>query len=62
MTFLSTASSCGSSIVGCYAPDGDHCEKPIENAFKINAGMVSLFEESKEKGKEGEISVKTRGD
>lgn len=54
--FFSTASCCSSNIVGCYAPNGDHAEKPLEIALKSNVVMISLFEESREKGKKGESS------
>jgi hypothetical protein len=56
-TFFRTASTSSNQIVGCYAPDGDHCEKPLEIGMKANAAMISIFEESKEKGKEGTIGA-----
>ena len=28
--FFDCASCCGAQIVGCYAPNGDHCERPLE--------------------------------
>jgi len=34
--------------VGCYAPDGDHAEKVLENGLKANAAFISIFEESKQ--------------
>lgn len=33
------------SLVGCYAPDGVHSEKPIENAIKCNVSFISIFHE-----------------
>lgn len=41
-----------SSWAGCYALDGDHAEKPIENAVKHSAAIISLFEERRD-GDEG---------
>ncbi|KAH3732495.1 hypothetical protein Pelo_16673 [Pelomyxa schiedti] len=43
-TFLQTAACCNSNIVGCYAPDGDHAEKPLENSIKANVAFASLEE------------------
>eukprot|EP01105_Mastigella_eilhardi_P007821 TRINITY_DN194_c5_g1_i1.p1 TRINITY_DN194_c5_g1~~TRINITY_DN194_c5_g1_i1.p1 ORF type:complete len:1733 (+),score=377.66 TRINITY_DN194_c5_g1_i1:121-5199(+) len=40
--FLQTCACCGRAIVGCYAPDGDHAEKPLENALKANCAFASL--------------------
>lgn len=37
----------GKNIVGCYAPDGDHAEKVLENGLKANAAFISVFEETK---------------
>ena len=34
--------------MGCYAPDGDHAEKVLENGLKANAAFISIFEESKQ--------------
>ena len=28
--FFDCASCCLSQIIGCYAPNGDHCERPLE--------------------------------
>jgi len=45
-SFLRTLSTCsGGGTSGCYAPDGVHAEKPIENALKCNAIFISIFEE-----------------
>jgi len=33
------------SIVGCYAPNGDHAEKPLENGLKVNAKFISVYED-----------------
>jgi hypothetical protein len=52
-TFLRCVGSTSNSIVGCYAPDGDHCEKPIEIGIKANLAIISLFEESKDNENEG---------
>lgn len=51
-SFLNSVNSCSSNIVGCYSPDGDHCEKPIEMGIKPNLAVISVFEEGKDKGKE----------
>lgn len=31
-------------ITGCYAPEGDHAEKLIENGLKANTGIISVYE------------------
>jgi len=41
---VNSANCCGKSIVGCYAPDGDHAEKPIENSLKSNLGFISVYD------------------
>ena len=28
--FFDCAACCGPQIIGCYAPNGDHCERPLE--------------------------------
>ena len=33
--FFDCASCCGSQIIGCYAPNGDHCERPLEIGKKL---------------------------
>lgn len=38
------ARSCGSNITGCYAPDGVHAERPIEDGLKAQWGIISLYE------------------
>ena len=30
MKFFDCAKCCLSQIIGCYAPNGDHCERPLE--------------------------------
>lgn len=54
-TFLRAAGSSSNSIVGCYAPDGDHCEKPLEIGLKSNLAILSIFEENKENPTEGKL-------
>lgn len=39
------ARCCGSQIAGCFAPDGTHAEKPIEDGLKAQWGIISLYEE-----------------
>jgi hypothetical protein len=41
---LETLGCCSAAIAGCYAPDGDHCEKALENSLKPNAAFISVFE------------------
>ena len=43
-TFLRTCCTCPIQIVGCYSPNGDHCEKPLEIALKANQAIISLGE------------------
>ena len=47
-SFFEGCSICKHSWAGCYAVDGDHAEKPIENAVKHTAAFISLFEERKD--------------
>jgi hypothetical protein len=37
--------------------EGDHCEKPMEIALKSNLALISVFEESKEEGKQGTMGI-----
>ncbi len=50
-TFLRCVGSSANNIVGCYAPEGDHCEKPIEIGIKANVAIISVFEENKDNEK-----------
>eukprot|EP01125_Pyxidicula_operculata_P010404 TRINITY_DN3421_c1_g2_i2.p1 TRINITY_DN3421_c1_g2~~TRINITY_DN3421_c1_g2_i2.p1 ORF type:complete len:1774 (+),score=439.41 TRINITY_DN3421_c1_g2_i2:2-5323(+) len=46
--FFKTVSTCGSNISGCYAPNGDHAEKIVENSLKSNVAIISLYEEDRD--------------
>ena len=37
-------SCCGSNIIGCYAPNGEHCERPLEvsSEFHFKSGNGSF--------------------
>lgn len=43
-SFLGCARCCGNNISGCYAPDGLHAERPIEDGLKAQWGIISLYE------------------
>jgi hypothetical protein len=43
-TYWRVAACCGKQIAGCYAPNGDHAEKLLENSMKANVGIFSLYE------------------
>lgn len=44
--FFTVNNCCSNKIVGCYAPDGFHAEKTLENSLKVNASFISIFEEN----------------
>ena len=44
-SFLAGVTVCGDHIIGCYAPNGWHAEKPIENALKCNVTFISVYKE-----------------
>lgn len=50
-SFLKVAACCGKQVAGCYAPNGDHAEKGLENALKANVCFLSLYENVPGKGK-----------
>ena len=35
---------CGSQIIGCYAPTGEHCEKPLEVRIRTCVSKVTVLE------------------
>lgn len=49
-TFWNVAACCGKQISGCYAPNGDHAEKILENALKTNVAILSLYESKADSG------------
>lgn len=49
-TFWNVAACCGKQIAGCYAPNGDHAEKALENAIKSNVAFMSLYESKSDGG------------
>ena len=44
-SFLDGVTVCGDHIIGCYAPNGWHAEKSIENALKCNVTFISVYRE-----------------
>eukprot|EP01094_Clydonella_sp_ATCC50884_P025749 TRINITY_DN6893_c0_g2_i2.p1 TRINITY_DN6893_c0_g2~~TRINITY_DN6893_c0_g2_i2.p1 ORF type:complete len:836 (-),score=138.03 TRINITY_DN6893_c0_g2_i2:24-2531(-) len=42
-TFFSTLLCCDYNIPGCYAPNGDHCQKLVEIGARANAGVFSIY-------------------
>lgn len=41
-SFFGITETCGSEIEGCYAPNGSHCEKPLEMGLRADALVLSL--------------------
>lgn len=56
-SFWKLAACCGKQISGCYAPNGDHAEKPLENALKSNLCFISLYENRPGKAKTSKTSA-----
>lgn len=50
--FLAALATTDTSIAGCYAPNGDHAEKIVEDGLKANTAILSLYEEKRSKDKE----------
>lgn len=46
-SYWKVAACCGKQISGCYAPNGDHAEKVLENSLKNNVCFMSLYESKK---------------
>lgn len=44
ISFLDCAACCGPQIIGCYAPNGDHCERPLEigNSLSFENALVTV--------------------
>jgi len=41
-SFFGCAATCSGSIVGCYAPSGDHCQKPLEAGLRANVMFIAV--------------------
>ena len=52
-SYWKVAACCGKQISGCYAPNGDHAEKVLENALKANTCFISLYESKSGSGDSG---------
>ena len=59
-SFWKIAACCGKQISGCYAPNGDHAEKGLENALKANVCFLSLYENVPGKGKKESAPAKKK--
>lgn len=46
MLFFDCAKCCGPQIVGCYAPNGEHCERPLEIGVRCDSGIISIYDET----------------
>ena len=46
LSYLEVASCCTPSITGCYAPDGYHCEKPLEAGLRCDQGFLALWDDA----------------
>jgi hypothetical protein len=57
-SFWKVAACCGKQISGCYAPNGDHAEKVLENSMKANVGFMSLYEAKPSRKTSSEASGK----
>ncbi|XP_065897600.1 uncharacterized protein [Dysidea avara] len=44
--FFDSARCCGSQIIGCYAPTGEHCERPLEIGLRCDSAVASIYNES----------------
>jgi hypothetical protein len=45
-SFLDCMSCCGSNIIGCYAPNGEHCERPLEIGMRHDSAIISIYDAS----------------
>ncbi|XP_064383534.1 uncharacterized protein LOC135332129 isoform X2 [Halichondria panicea] len=45
-SFFNCARCCGPQIIGCYAPNGEHCERPLEIGMRCDSGIASICDES----------------
>lgn len=59
-SFWKVAACCGKQISGCYAPNGDHAEKGLENSLKANVCFLSLYENVSGKGKKEAAPAKKK--
>jgi len=46
LKFFDCAACCGPQIIGCYAPNGDHCERPLEIGLRHDSAFASIYDES----------------
>ncbi|KAJ3282262.1 hypothetical protein HK104_010983 [Borealophlyctis nickersoniae] len=46
VNFLGCAASCGANIAGCYAPNGVHCEKPLEIGLRDDLCIFAICDEN----------------
>eukprot|EP00117_Sycon_ciliatum_P014808 scpid13882/ scgid3890/ len=38
-----TAQTCSGGIIGCYAPNGEHCERPLEIGLRADNALASIY-------------------
>jgi hypothetical protein len=44
-SFFDCARCCGPKLIGCYAPTGEHCERPLEIGMRQDSGFISIYDE-----------------
>jgi hypothetical protein len=44
--FFDCARCCGAQIIGCYAPNGEHCERPLEIGIRTDSAIASIDDET----------------
>eukprot|EP01114_Cavostelium_apophysatum_P014686 TRINITY_DN3869_c0_g1_i2.p1 TRINITY_DN3869_c0_g1~~TRINITY_DN3869_c0_g1_i2.p1 ORF type:complete len:1254 (-),score=367.64 TRINITY_DN3869_c0_g1_i2:254-4015(-) len=47
-SFLKCLGTCSPNVVGCYAPDGEHCEKVVEIGLKANSAIIGVYQDAGE--------------
>ncbi|KAL5493303.1 hypothetical protein EMCRGX_G014460 [Ephydatia muelleri] len=45
-SFFDCARCCGAHIVGCYAPNGEHCERPLEIGLRRDSAFACIYDEA----------------
>jgi GNAT superfamily N-acetyltransferase len=59
--FITCAATCTESISGCYAPNGDHCQKPLEVGLRCNMAFVSIRDDEQVEVESAELLLTDQG-
>ncbi|XP_065061836.1 uncharacterized protein LOC135688772 isoform X1 [Rhopilema esculentum] len=59
--FFDCARCCGTNIIGCYAPNGDHCERPLEIGMRCDSAFASIYDEAGEEIENAEMLFMDQG-